>query len=301
VTTTAILLVLLSTVTHAAWNALVKRNHPAAAFFLAANLIGVLLLIPVFFALRALLAGIPPSVWRSLAAAGFFQALYYIALAAAYRAGDMSVAYPLARAVPVLLTTVAVSARGGPGAFTVLYVVGCVLVVGGILSLPLSSGPGTSWRVRLTSACVLLALLAAVGTTGYSLVDSAALSTLRNVGGLGAVAAALLYLALEAASSTAFMAVYVLARRRERQELSMVVRDSLHWAALTGLGIYFTYGLVLIAMAFARNVGYIVAFRQISVPLGSLAAIVALKERASPTRTAAIVLTSVGLMLVALG
>ena len=45
---------------------------------------------------------IPASVWGLLVATGFFEALYYVSLAKAYRYGEMSIAYPLARAFPVL-------------------------------------------------------------------------------------------------------------------------------------------------------------------------------------------------------
>ena len=48
---------------------------------------------------------IPPFVWLCVICSGFFLAVYMAGLAGAYRTGDMSVAYPLARALPVLFIT----------------------------------------------------------------------------------------------------------------------------------------------------------------------------------------------------
>lgn len=297
----AILLVLVSAFTHAGWNLLGKVRNPTAASFLVANVVGSILLLPALVALGPRIPDVPPSVWWSLLATGFFQALYYTALAGAYRAGDMSVAYPVARSVPVLLTTAFVAATRGIGSFSVPYAAGCLLVVTGLVLVPARArGPGVA-RSPLVGACTLLALCAALGSTGYSLVDSAALSTLRGGGRFSATEAALFYLAAEALSSTVWMVGSVLLRRAERRELRRVTLVSWRPAALMGLGIYLTYGLVLVAMAFARNVGYIVAFRQLSIPLGAVLAILIFREPAPATRIAGIAVTCAGLVLVALG
>ncbi len=49
-------------------------------------------------------------------------------------------------------------------------------------------------------------------------------------------------------------------------------------AALTGIGIYVTYGLVLASMNFVSNVSYVAAFRQLSIPIGALLGMAFLKE-----------------------
>jgi hypothetical protein len=222
-------------------------------------------------------------------------------LAAAYRAGDMSLAYPVARSLPVVLTTLAVALASGAGSFSALYVMGCALVISGIILVPAGMRGGASLRTRLCSACTGLALLAAAGTTGYSIIDSGALAALRGEAGFTATEAALFYLAAEAVTSTAWMAAYVLARRGERRELASGIRGAWRPATVMGLGIYGTYALVLVAMAFARNVGYIVAFRQLSIPLGSVLAMVVFREPAPATRVAGVAATTVGLLLIALG
>jgi drug/metabolite transporter (DMT)-like permease len=49
-------------------------------------------------------------------------------------------------------------------------------------------------------------------------------------------------------------------------------------AAITGIGIYLTYGIVLVSMNFVTNVSYVAAFRQLSIPLGAIFGIALLKE-----------------------
>lgn len=297
----AILLVVVSAFTHAGWNLLGKGRNPSAASFLVANVVGSILLLPVLLVLGRRIPEVPASVWWSLLATGFFQALYYTSLAGAYRAGDMSVAYPVARSVPVLLTTAFVAATRGVVSFSALYAAGCLLVVTGLLLVPARPRRAPGARPPLLRLCTLLALVAALGSTGYSLVDSAALATLRGSGGFGVTEAALFYLAAEALSSTLWMVGSVLLRPGEREALSRAALVSWRPAALMGLGIYVTYGLVLVAMAFARNVGYIVAFRQLSIPLGAVLAILVFREPAPATRLAGIAVTCAGLLFVALG
>lgn len=300
----AVLLVVISAFTHAAWNLVGKRRHPSAGFFVTANLAGTVLLVPVLVLFAARLDAVPAPVWRFLVVTGFFQCLYYVSLAAAYRKGDMSVAYPVARSLPVLLTTALVVMGRGSSSFSYLYSSGCLLVVGGILLLALGPPPGNGRR-RL-GAWVAFAILAAAGTTGYSFTDGEALALLRANGAGGAssfsaVEAGILYLSLEAVSSTVWMLLFVVAVPRERRELAGTARRSWPQALLMGAGIYVTYGLVLVAMSFARNVGYVVAFRQLSVPLGAVVAMLVLREPASPARLSGIAVASAGLVLVALG
>lgn len=58
---------------------------------------------------------------------------------------------------------------------------------------------------------------------------------------------------------------------------------------------------MLIALALAPNVGYTVAYRQLSIPLGALLAIVLLKEPAYRPRLLGVGTVFVGLVLVATG
>jgi drug/metabolite transporter (DMT)-like permease len=103
----AVFLILVSAFMHAGWNLFCKKSYPTDAFFLVACLAGASLLSPVLIIWHeALLHEIPGRVWMLISMAGFFMALYYIALAGAYRAGELSIAYPLARSSPVIVVLV---------------------------------------------------------------------------------------------------------------------------------------------------------------------------------------------------
>ena len=90
-------LLLTSAVIHVGWNLIGKRQHPSAAFLLVANTLGFLWLAPIVVLYRHALPTFPARVWLWLVATSFCQAFYYSALAGAYRSGELSVVYPLAR------------------------------------------------------------------------------------------------------------------------------------------------------------------------------------------------------------
>ncbi|MFN2109682.1 MAG: EamA family transporter [Anaerolineae bacterium] len=300
-TLTAIVLVLISAFTHVGWNVLGKRDHPTAAFLLVAVVLGCLCLSPSLLFWGHALAVFPLAVWRWLVVAGFFEALYYATLASAYRTGDMSVVYPLARSVPVALVA-CISVLLGYRAqlsLTVLAGIGLIIAGGFVLPLRTFSVRWSDYRQRATA----FALLAAAGTAGYSLVDDHALRLLRAVPGLpvSPVAATLLYAFFEGVSSALWLAVWIAWRSARRAEAREVARLYLGRAWLAGFFIYFGYTLVLVAMGFVTNVSYVVAFRQISIPLGALVGVFALKEPRYRPKFAGVLIMFAGLILVGIG
>jgi hypothetical protein len=68
-----------------------------------------------------------------------------------------------------------------------------------------------------------------------------------------------------------------------------------------GLMIYVTYGLVLMSMAYVANVSYVVAFRQVSLPIGVLLGLLILREPGGYLRFSAVVFMVAGLILIATG
>ena len=301
-TVTAVLLILVSAFSHAGWNLLSKNERPSAAFMLVANTVGTLCLMPVLVIWRQSLAAVPPRVWLLLTGAGIFQTIYFTGLAGAYRTGDLSIAYPLARAVPVVLVALInlVWARGAQ--LTGQALAGMALVVFGSLLLPRHRF-GELHLHHYLQLSPALALVAAVGTSGYSIVDDAALRQLRGMdtAGAGAVAVTLVYACLEGFGTSLFLVPAVLARQHGREALREVLQVRLGRAFLAGLGIHFTYTLVLVAMGHVTNVSYVVAFRQLSIPLGAILGVLALGEPAHRPKLVGVALMFGGLVLVALG
>jgi drug/metabolite transporter (DMT)-like permease len=295
----AILLVSISAVIHALWNLAGKRQHSSPAFFLIAALCAALLTLPLLWVNSAALTHIPTLVWSLLLATGLCQAVYYIGLAGAYQRADMSVAYPMVRALPVLLIALISLALGKP--FSLMGAVGILAVVVGCLIIPLPGLRTLSWRTYRSSGLGMV-LLTALGTTGYTLIDSHALEILRGLpaASLDAASAALLFLALENLVTALWLGGYVGLVGSERLRLQKIGRQGLPAAAGTGFLITLTYGLVLGAMAFASNVSYIAAFRQLSIPLGAALGFLVQKESASLPRLLGIGSVAAGLVLIAL-
>ena len=69
---------------------------------------------------------------------------------------------------------------------------------------------------------------------------------------------------------------------------------------LTGGWITVTYALVLLAMAYADDVSYVVAFRQISIPMGVGMGIFFLREPAGSAKLVGTLTLVVGVLFIAL-
>ena len=301
-TIAAIALLAASSITHALWNLAGKRDQPTAAYFLAANTLGTLAFAWIIVPTAAAIAWFPPQLWFLIALTGVFQAGCYTALAGTYRSGDLSASYPTARAAAVLFIGILNTfLRNGHGPSLVAGA-GMLCIAVGILFLPLEKLSGFRLS-RYAQKSTLLALAAAVCTVGYSMADSRALSILAALPDppWGRVGVTLLYSVLEGMSTSLWLALLVFGAPRQRAALRQVVTKGLWRTALTGVTIFFTYTLVLFAMYLARDVSYIVAFRQLSVPIGAALGVLVLREPLHRPKIIGIAVVTVGLLLVAVG
>lgn len=301
-TLTAIILLLISAFTHAGWNLLGKREYPATTFFLVANIVGCLCFTPVLILYAHTLALVPIRVWMFITLTGLCQAIYYTALAGAYRTGDLSVAYPLARSSPVIVVMIVTLVLGRGNQVSTQCVLGIVLVVGGCFLLPMRRFTDFRLSNYLNVSC-LSALVAAFGTSGYSIIDDEALRHLRQTPGMPANVSivTLIYVFFEALSSSLWLFLFILLSGQERISLRIILRTRMRTAGLTGLGIYLTYTLVLISMAFVSNVSYVVAFRQLSVLLGAVLGVFVLHEPRCIPKFIGVSVMFVGVVLVGTG
>lgn len=296
-TLTAVLLLLASAAMHAGWNLLGKRQHPSLAFFLLAMCAGGLLWFPVLVH-KPLFLALTSEFWHLLLVSGAFQALYMAGLAWAYARGDISILYPLGRSLPVLMVplvsyllwrTLEVNSFGW---------LGMVLIALGSVLLPLITWQDLRLRYYLTPALGFIGL-AAIGTTGYTLVDKAAIDVMGQQG-YRPVLAGLHFMVLQAWAAALWMLPLVLCLPTERASLRTLLRRRWTGFILAGVMILGTYGLVLIAMSFTQEVSYLLALRQASVPMGALAGIYLLREAMAPLKLAGLLLMVAGLTMIAL-
>lgn len=299
---TAILLVLVSCVMHAGWNLACKTKTPSAAFFVLSTASSITLMTPLYVWFAPRLGQVPPPVWGLLIATGFFQALYYTSLGNAYRLNDISLAYPIIRALPVLLVPLTCGLLGFGENLSVLSLAGMVIIAAGCMVLPLTSLRTARLRDYL-GLPMLFVLLAALATTAYSITDSQALAMLSGGGErtFGPIQAALFYIAFENLAILGFLLLHLLFSRRETLNFRAIRRDSLRYPLLSGPASTSAYLLVLVAMQFASDVSYVVAFRQISILIGVMLGVMVLKEDFTRLKLTATTLIFAGLVLTALG
>lgn len=301
-TITAIIILLISAFLHAGWNLLGKRNNPTAAAFLVASIIGVFCLAPLGIVYSESIRYFTLRPWLFVLAAGFCQTTYYVSLAGAYKTGDLSIAYPLARSSPVIVVMVVSLFLGRANQVSWQCIYGIILVVLGGFILPMRQFGDFRLKNYLNISC-LFALLAAFGTTGYSIVDDEALRLLRETPGVSLQSwqITVVYSFFEAVTTMFWLMFFVFGQKRGRESLRQVVTSRSGSAVLMGIGIYLTYSLVLVSMAFVTNVSYVVAFRQISIPLGVILSVFLLKEPAYVPKFVAVTVMFIGLVLVGMG
>lgn len=290
---TALVLLTLSAFLHAFWNFYSKRSLASASFFAIATLAAFVCLSPFLAVHFSTLVNAPLIFWIFVITTGFFEAIYLTGLAQAYRLGDMSLAYPLVRALPILLVALFSVFLGRGDALGVVALVGMVLMTLGCLVLPLKRFSDSSPQLYFNRVTAWI-LLSVAGVTGYTLVDDAALKLLRET--MTVSSSTLVYLPLQSLTTVLFLLLYVFL-----VEGWKVKRTAVPSAVLTGLMMTLTYGIALAAFAFVKDVSYANAFRQFSIPLGALLGMWIAKEPAYPPKLVGIAVMLIGLVLIMLG
>ncbi|TDO95740.1 EamA family transporter [Marinomonas balearica] len=305
-TFTAIVLVLISAFMHAGWNYFGKSSSPSVPFFFFSTLAGAILFSPILLWQYELLASINGLILLFLFATGFFQALYLWGLSEAYKTGEMSIAYPIARSSPLILVCISSLILGREESISVQAILGIVLIVAGCFFIPLTSFRSLKLSQYLNRT-TLFALVAAFATAGYSLIDDEATSQMRGLvfpsgEPVASVAEiALVYVVLQNVFAVFWMVGFVFFRRSQRDAFYDVVRNKWHYGVLTAVLMLGTYALVILSMAFVEDVSYVVAFRQLSIPLGVLFAVIGFGEKLYMPKLTGVILTFIGLVAVALG
>ncbi|WP_432696251.1 EamA family transporter [Marinobacterium sp. YM272] len=293
-TAQAIALILVSALLHAGWNLIGKRTAQTVRFYAFAMGFGMLIFSPLLVRAWDDVIDMPAAFWLLLILSGLCQTLYMTGLSYAYRAGDLSLVYPLARAIPVLLVPMLVLLIYGQSALDLQDVVGMLLIILGSLALPLNHWRNFQFRNYCTPA-IGWVLMAASATAGYSLVDSMAIGMMTE-SGIDAFSAGSSFVVLQAAATLLWMLPFV----------RLVMKESLRkipdigMTALAGSFIIGTYLLILISMSMVNEVSYVVALRQISIPLGVAIGVIWLREPVSTPRLQGLLLMLTGLVMVSL-
>ncbi len=271
---TVFLAVLAAAALHAGWNAVVKlRVEPLLAIVLINGACAVLGLVVLLF------TGLPVrEAWGWLGLSGVVHLLYGLALAEAYRVGDMGFVYPVARgAAPMMTLLGSLFFVGDP--LPPLAIAGILVLGGGIAMMAFSRASAVDGRA------LVFALLTACTITLYTISDGLGA---RASGNPHAYAAAMFVL------DGGFLLIYVLVTRGP--QWLMQARPALIPGMAGGAMGFVAYWIVIWAMTVAP-IALVAALRESSILFATLIAIFILKEKALPLRIAAACCIVAGIVL----
>lgn len=297
-TLTAFILIFFSVILHASWHFISKSRKPVCAFFLIVSASCILTTLPFALTSGLRLSNLPPEFYLVLLGGSFCGMICDIGLSCAYRLADVSLAYPLARALPVLMTvwiTIIFGLGSAPGH---LAISGMVVIFFGCMMMPLKHFSDFKWSCYWNKA-LLGILVAAAGTTGYTIFDSLGLQYIREYGGISRFSGSAAYSCMREILLFCMLSVFVLAQKRERAQIHKDLFLHPH-PYFAGVFAATAYLLVLIAMGYVTNVSYVQAFRQMSLPIGVLLGIFVLKEKCSLPKLIGIILVISGLVIVSI-
>ncbi len=280
-------LVLLAAVLHASWNALVKAGEDKLVMQTLVISVHGYLAMPLLFFLP-----LPdPASWPYLGLSALIHFVYYAGVIGAYRHGDLSQVYPIARgSAPALvalgawvLAGEALSAAELLGVFTVSL--GIVSLTGLPRQLRGQGGQGDGREAK----AIGFALLTGATIASYTLADGLGV---RESG--HALSYILWLFALEAVPLTAF----TLWRRRGRVVAAFKphLKAGVIGSLLSGLA----YGIVIWAMSVAP-MAHVVALRETSVLIAAIIGTRLLREPFGRKRIAAAAVVAAGAILLETG
>ena len=280
-----VLLVAGAAVAHATWNIAFKRAGSSGVGFLWLTFVVATVAFAPFGITSLVVEGVDLLRWLPLAAiSGVLQVGYFLLLQYAYRVGDVSVVYPLARGSGPLLSVVfAIILLGErPG---ILALIGAAVLVTGVVVIGFAGGRSGA---QVNRAGVIFGLLVGVLIAGYTLWDASAVT----VGGMpplgfywGSLAVQLVLLTVPAVRQWG-------STRQAAQTQPLAV-------VLMGILSPLSYILILLAIQLAP-VSVIAPAREVSVVLVGIAGWVLFREPNPVQRLIGAGIVLVGVALLAL-
>jgi drug/metabolite transporter (DMT)-like permease len=251
----ALSLVLASALFHATWNLLAKRATGGAAFVWLSDVLALVVFLPLFvWALATSETPIGPPQLLFMVGSGALHVTYFLTLLRGYRAGDLSLVYPLARGTGPVISTI--------GAILLFAERPTALALGGMALIALGA-------FSLTGGPRALGARNAGAAAAYGLVTGLLIGayTLWDKGGLTVGMLPPLVLYYGGTFVRGLLLVPVMTRRRA--QLAAEWRE--HKLELFGVAVLGTlsYLLVLIALGFSP-VSYVAPAREISILLGAI-------------------------------
>ena len=283
-TLTAFVLIVASAILHASWNLIAKKNKMTITFYTILCFIAMSCWLHVQFWTPVPIFSLPWKFWMFTGLSVFSDAvLYCTGLVYAYKKMNMASAYPLMRALPLLFIAFLTTALGWGAPITFIPAVGFFIVFCGSLMMPLDSFSSFKLSNYFTPAMFFI-ILAACGTTGYTIFDSEALGVLKDYCisenlNISKPLQSISYYSTRSICLTSTLIVIVFSIKSERDTLKQYWRERNWMPICAAVCASLTYVLVLMSMNYVTNVSYVQICRQLGLPIGMAAGILILKER----------------------
>lgn len=293
----AFVLIFCSAGLHASWNFIAKKSHMNLPFYATLVAVDALMGAWIWFALPPGLTQLGRGFYAALCGTALGETLYCLGLILAYRKMDMSSAYPMMRSLPLLFTALVTALLGWGDPLSVTAKVGMCVVFAGCMIMPLDKFSDFRLASYLDRKIVFV-LMAACGTTAYTISDSRAQELMRLcMPDVSKTMIACTYYELRHLAVLIPVGILTLALPVARTEAAELRKNGFGAPLLAGFFAGLTYILVLVAMNYVNNVSYVQAFRQLGLVIGMLEGILILKERCTLTKILGIVLIVSGLVM----
>lgn len=276
-TLTAIFIVLVAAVLHATWNALIKTASDRLV------VLGLLNVGHIVFGIGLVISSPMPAVesWGFILASTVIHWAYYYLLYQAYRHGDLSQVYPIARGMSPILVALGAQFFAGESLPPMAWL-GVVTASGGIFLLS-----GNVFSGKAPSVVVLAAMATGLMIAGYSLVDGMGVRVSQSTTGYIGWLFILEGLAV----------VYIFSRVGRR--IFQISRQTLVLGLTGGLVSALAYGLVIYVKSFTP-LGMVSTLRETSVVIAAIIGVVLLGERPWKLRILASVIVAAGVIVMGL-
>ena len=294
----AFLLILASAGFHASWNLLSKSKRPSMAFYMQASMTAAIMWlgITIWGIQKVNWSAVPGVFYVMVVGSVLCEVLYFTSLANTYRRADISMAYPMARALPVLFTAILTLIFHIGKPLSLFSIIGMIFIFFGCFIMPLPSFKELKLKTYLNSHFIFI-VLAACGTTGYTIFDSQAIKYMKDAFSADdKVIISCMYLGILELCICTTMFLVMQFFREERKEFKERFCRTVY-PSFSGVFSTLAYGMILLAMPMVTNVSLVQAFRQLSLPICALAGVLILKEKMTIPRVTGFLLIFGGLVL----
>ncbi len=301
-TITAFILIVVSAGLHASWNMVARKNRMTVPFYAVICTTAMLFWLHVQFWTPVPVWSLPGKFWLMLYASVAADVIYCLGLAQTYKRMEMTTAYPIMRALPIILTALATAALGWGKPLSAYSISGFLIVFIGALLMPQNSFSDLKLSNYLNRN-MLFILVIACGTTGYTIFDSQAQQVLKACAGdISSPMRSLAYYSTRGLALSSSLWLICLLFRSNWQDLrAFRDRSMLKQGIYAGIFASFSYPLVLCAMNYVTNVSYVQVFRQLGLPIGMGLGVLILKEHCTWIKILGVVLILAGLAISVLG